>query len=38
MGVDGARSQAALARRRTGRMRRRARVLIGAFLLQENVG
>jgi len=37
VGVDGARSQAALGRR-SGRRRRAARVLIGAFLLQENVG
>jgi len=38
IGVDGARSQAAPARTRRGRTRRAARGLIGAFLLQENVG
>jgi hypothetical protein len=38
IGVDGARSQAALGRTRRGMTRRAARGLIGAFLLQENVG
>jgi hypothetical protein len=38
IGVDGARSQAALGRTRRGRRRRAARLLIGGSLLQENVG
>jgi hypothetical protein len=38
IGVDGARSQATPGRRRRGRTRTAARGLIGAFLLQENVG
>jgi hypothetical protein len=41
IGVDGARSHAALGRTmaaRAARLRRQARVLIGDFLLQENVG
>jgi hypothetical protein len=38
IGVDGARSQAAPGRTKRGRTRKAARGLIGAFLLQENVG
>jgi hypothetical protein len=38
IGVDGARSQAALGRTSRAITRRAARGLIGAFLLQENVG